>query len=69
MDYHIPLNISDVSLMFWQITVFLLISIIVNVLPPWVVDVVGDMVTERVADPFGSAPYVDSLFEGDTEKN
>ena len=33
MDYHISLNISDISLMFLQITVFLLISIIVHVLP------------------------------------
>ena len=33
--------------------------------PPWIVDVVGDM----VSDPFCSAPYVDSLFEDDVERN
>ena len=26
------------------------------------------MVAERVVDPFGSAPYVDSLFAGDVKK-
>ena len=37
--------------------------------PPWNVDMVGDMVAERVADPFCFAPYVDSLFVGDAERN
>ena len=37
--------------------------------PPWIVDVVGDIVAETVTDPFYFPPYVDSLFAGDVERN
>ena len=37
--------------------------------PPWIVDVVGDMVAETFADPLCFPPYVDSLFAGDVERN
>ena len=37
--------------------------------PPWIVDVVGDMVADTVTDPFCFPPNVDSLFAGDAERN
>ena len=37
--------------------------------PPWIVDMVGDMVAETVTDPLCFPPYVDNLSAGDGERN
>ena len=66
MTYH--LNISDCFLN--TLTHYsVLVDCHSTCTPPWIVDVVGDMVVETFADPLCFPPYVDSLFAGDVERN
>ena len=66
MTYH--LNISDCFLN--TLTHYsVLLDYHSTCTPPWIVDVVGDMVAETFTDPFCFLPYVDSLFADDVERN
>ena len=65
--YGLSHNISDVSLCLSNYS-FPVDFHYSTCTPPWFVDAVGDMVAERIADLFGSAPYVYSFFAGDAEK-
>ena len=67
MAYH--LNIFDCFLNAYVHYSFFSFDYHSTCTPPWIVDVVGDMVAETVTDPFCFPPYVDSLFAGDVERN
>ena len=67
MAYH--LNISDDCFFNTLAHYSFLVDYHSTCTPPWIVDVVGDMIAETVTDPFCFAPNVDSLFVGDAERN